>query len=75
MNQAQNPSTLTGVKHLLAVASGKGGVGKSACCVNLLLMAQESEYWTRIFMAPACRICWGWRDKGLSWWTSASSNP
>jgi Mrp family chromosome partitioning ATPase len=32
---APNPEILPGVKQTIAVASGKGGVGKSICAVNL----------------------------------------
>ena len=38
MNQeAAQKERLTGVKHIVAIASGKGGVGKSTVAVNLAL--------------------------------------
>lgn len=39
--QKISPSGIAGVHHVIAVASGKGGVGKSSICLNLALAMQS----------------------------------
>lgn len=38
---AKTNSGIQGVKHVIAIASGKGGVGKSSVCLNLALAMQK----------------------------------
>ena len=41
---SQGPSTLTGIKHIVAVSSGKGGVGKSTVAANLALSIRNMGF-------------------------------
>ena len=48
---SESPEKLPGIRHLIAVGSGKGGVGKSTVSVNLALALQH--IWGRIGLLDA----------------------
>ena len=55
----QGPMPLQGVAHVVAVGSGKGGVGKTTTAVNLAVALGRWGigwgWWMRIFMGRMCR--------------------
>ena len=56
------PEEIPGILHVVAVASGKGGVAKapSPSTWRQVWLSQGcvSACWMLIFMAPMCRVCW-----------------
>ena len=59
-NPFANQNKVPGVKRVIAVASGKGGVGKSTCSVNLAcaldsIWARKSACWIATFTGRAFR--------------------
>ena len=47
---------IPGVKKIVAIASAKGGVGKSTICANLAVASAKRNYLMQIFMVHQYRI-------------------
>ena len=64
---AQNPDLIPGVRHVVAVASGKGGVGKSTVAANLAVRLAQLGHRVGLLDAdlygPSVPMMFGIRDK------------
>jgi len=64
---AQGPDLIPGVKHVVAVASGKGGVGKSTVSANLAVRLAQMGYRVGLLdvdiYGPSIPLMFGIRDK------------
>ncbi len=67
---AVGPSRIPGVKHVIAVASGKGGVGKSTVAANLAIALQQTR--SRVGLCdcdiygPSIAMMFGSRERPLA---------
>src|SRR5450432_2071912 len=67
---AVGPSRIPGVKHVIAIASGKGGVGKSTVAANLAIALQKSR--SRVGLCdcdiygPSIAMMFGSRERPLA---------